>query len=40
MKKNALLKFSLIFLITLLSFHYDAAQAGRGKARIAGVVLD
>jgi len=40
MKKNALLKFSLIFLITLLSFHYAAAQAGRGKARIAGIVLD
>lgn len=40
MRKNALLKFSLILLFTLLSLHYAAAQAGRGKARIAGVVLD
>lgn len=40
MKKNALLKFPLILLFTLLSLHYATAQAGRGKARIAGVVMD
>ena len=40
MKKNVLLKFSLTLLFTLLSLHYAAAQAGRGKARIAGIVLD
>lgn len=40
MKKSVLLKFFLILLFALLSFHSAAAQAGRGKARIAGVVVD
>jgi len=40
MKKKVLLKFALTLLFTLLSLHYAAAQAGRGKARITGIVLD
>jgi tetratricopeptide (TPR) repeat protein len=40
MKEKAILRFFLILIFTLLSLHYAAAQAGRGKARIAGVVKD
>jgi len=40
MKEKAILRFFLILIFTLLSLHYAAAQAGRGKARIAGTVTD
>ena len=40
MKEKAILRFFLILIFTLLSLHYAAAQAGRGKARIAGTVID
>lgn len=39
-KGKAILQFSLIFIFTLMSFNWAAAQAGRGKARVAGAVLD
>ncbi|TET64911.1 tetratricopeptide repeat protein [Candidatus Aerophobetes bacterium] len=40
MKEKAILRFFLVLIFTLLSLHYAAAQAGRGKARIAGTVTD
>ncbi len=40
MKEKAILRFFLILIFTLLSLHYVAAQAGRGKARIAGTITD
>ncbi len=40
MKVEKFLKLSLIILISLLILGYVIAQGGRGKARIAGVVLD
>ena len=40
MKEEKFLKLSLIILISLLILGYVIAQGGRGKARIAGVVLD
>lgn len=39
-KKKAKLQFFLLLVIIFASFHPAAAQAGRGKARIAGAVLD
>jgi len=40
MKEKKILKLSLIILISLLILGYVIAQGGRGKARIAGIVLD
>jgi tetratricopeptide (TPR) repeat protein len=40
MKAEKFLKLSLITLISFLFVSYTFSQAGRGKARIAGVVLD
>jgi len=39
-KEKPILQFFPILIFMLMSFHFAAAQAGRGKARIAGVVLD
>lgn len=40
MRRKALLIIFLIFLCAILSLSYASAQAGRGKARVNGVVLD
>ena len=39
-KNKAILPFFFILILLLGSFQYAAAQAGRGKARLAGVVVD
>jgi len=40
MKVKVILRFSLILIFTLQSIQFASAQAGRGKARIAGTVID
>jgi len=39
-KEKAILQFFLLLIFTLGSFHFAAAQAGRGKARVAGAVIN
>ncbi len=39
-KEKAILGFFCAFIFMLVSVHYAAAQAGRGKARLAGNVID
>lgn len=39
-KDKAFLRFFLVLIFLLVSFHFAAAQAGRGKARLAGAVID
>jgi tetratricopeptide (TPR) repeat protein len=40
MKGKAIFRFSLIVVFTFLTLHHAMAQAGRGKARISGSVID
>lgn len=40
MNKNSILRYALIIIFIPLTFHYAAAQAGRGTARLAGTVTD
>jgi len=39
-KEKAILQFFLILIILFAHVHFAAAQAGRGKARVAGAVVD
>jgi tetratricopeptide (TPR) repeat protein len=39
-KEKAIMQFFLILIFLLVNVHFAAAQAGRGKARVAGAVLD
>jgi len=39
-KDKAILQFFLILIFLLVSFHFATAQAGRGKARVAGAVIN